>query len=208
MPRKPKLPPMTDQEMDNMNLEVVQSQLYNRDVSPSVKVSAIVNTIGESLKDAPERIWLDNTEAVKEICRRYIDSCCRTGSIPSKTGLARALGHSRQSLRYWCAENPNTKSAQFLQMAFDAFSEMLSSSSLSGGCQPIVGIFLLKALYGVRENEPEPDIRSDPLGPHLSAEEIAAKYALLPGGDDEEEYSNQIIENVVIDDQKDCRNEE
>ena len=202
MPRKPKLPPMTDEEMDNMNLEVVQSQLYNRDVSPSVKVSAIVNTIGESLKDAPERIWLDDSDAVKEICRRYIDSCYRTGSIPSKTGLARALGHSRRSLTYWCAEHPESKSAQFLQMAFDAFSEMLSNSSLSGGCQPIVGIFLLKALYGVRENETEPEVRYDPFANHRSAEEIAAQYGdilTIIEQDEAFERENQMNANVSED---------
>ena len=80
--------------------------------------------------------------------------------------------------------NPDHPSSEFLLVTFDAFSEMMSMASLTGSIQPIVSIFLQKALYNVHENEPEEPIAPDVLGIGTNtdelAEEIARKYSELP----------------------------
>lgn len=181
MPAKAKRPVLTDSEMDEMNSAiVVDSRLYNRDTPASEKIAEIVTAIGSQLESVPQRITLNDTENVRRVTVRYIQSCYRNGTLPSKQGLGRAMGMSRKSLDDFVRRNPDHPSSEFLLVTFDAFSEMMSMASLTGSIQPIVSIFLQKALYNVHENEPEEPIINDALGISIDAETVAAKYAELP----------------------------
>ena len=180
MPRPPAHLPMTDEEIESYNSELaVNSRLYNKDASAMEKAGIIVETIGASLAETPKKISLSDVDMVKVITKKYIDSCSRTGLIPSITGLARSLGYNRRSLYKYISEHPRDESSQFLQMAADAFAEMLSNSSLQGGNHPIVGIFLLKCLYGYRDNQPIEQEITDSHEPPATAEEIRKKYEYL-----------------------------
>lgn len=185
MPAKAKRPVLTDSEMDEMNAAiVVDSRLYSKDMDASEKVSGIVLAIGSELENVPQRITLNDTENVRRVTVRYIQSCYRNGTLPSKQGLGRAMGMSRKALDDFVRRNPDNPSSEFLLVTFDAFSEMMSMASLTGCTQPIVSIFLQKALYGVHENEPEEPIVNNVLGGNYTDEtaaEIALKYSELPG---------------------------
>lgn len=181
MPAKAKRPVLTDSEMDEMNsVIVVDSRLYNRDTPASEKIAEIVTAIGSQLESVPQRITLNDTENVRAVTVRYIQSCYRNGTLPSKQGLGRAMGMSRKSLDDFVRRNPDHPSSEFLLVTFDAFSEMMSMASLTGSIQPIVSIFLQKALYNVHENEPEEPPINDAMGITIDAETIAARYAELP----------------------------
>ena len=170
------------QEMDESNLEVLNhSRLYSRETDGSEKVAVVVNEIAGQVLDAPQRILLTDTETVKRVTSEYLRSCARTGILPSKVGLARGLGCSRQALDSFVQHNPDHNTTVFLQIAFDAFSEILTMGSLVGANHPIVGIFVLKSLYGWRDNADIPEaISGGPLGNELSTEEILRKYSDLP----------------------------
>ena len=174
---KPKGNIQTDSEMDESNALIVQNHLYGKDLDASEKVSAIVSAISENLIDIPKQIRLSDTEQVKSVTKRYLRSCYRTGVIPSKTGLARACGCTRNGLDKFVREHPGHATSEYLQICFEAFAEMLSMSSLTGGNHAIVGIFLLKAMYGFKDNLPlsEPLIDS-PLGVPKPTEELIEKY--------------------------------
>lgn len=185
MPRPSAQNVMTDEQMDEMNSIVVQNRLYDRETKPSDKVSIIIESVGTTINDIPTKVRLQDTDSIKKICWRYICSCQRKGVIPTKIGFARALGHSRQSLDYWCASHSESESAQFLQVAFDAFGEILASSALAGGCNEIVAMFLMKSLYHIRENDEVPEVRSSPLGEPIDEDELEARilakyYEYLP----------------------------
>lgn len=181
MPFKAKRPVLTDSEMDEMNSSiVVDNRLYSQDTDRSEKITGIVLSIGSELEDIPKRITLADTEAVRSTTIRYIRSCYRNGILPSKQGLGRAMGMSRKSLDDFVRRNPEHPSSEFLLVTFDSFSEMLSMASLTGSIQPIVSIFLQKALYNVHENEPQAPVPTDTLEVWDSPETIAAKYNALP----------------------------
>ena len=115
-------------------------------------------------------------------------SCDRTGIIPSKIGLARAMGITRAAADSYIRNHPESDTARFLLLMFDGFAEMLSMSSLSGSIHPICAIFLQKALYGFRDNE-QIDEPAEPKEVELTPEEIAAKYSdWLP-----EEYRRPVV---------------
>jgi len=152
----PKNEIMTVEQMDAMNYEILDnSRLYSKDTDNSEKVSMSVNAITQQLIDAPmKKISLNDYNTVRAVTVEYMKSCSRTGIIPSKTGLSRALGITRAAADAFIKRNPGSDTARFLSMAFDAFAEMLSANSLAGSVHPIVSIFLQKALYGYRDNEP------------------------------------------------------
>ena len=180
MGKSPKNEIMTAQQMDEMNLEILNNnRLYDKDISNSEKISVTVGEISKQLMDAGKRkISLRDSETVRAVTEEYLKSCMRSGLIPSKMGLARALGVTRASVDSFIKRNPNSETAQFLQLAYDAFAEMLSINSLSGSVHPIVSIFLQKALYGFRENTEQPEY-SEPPEELPTPEEIAERYAYL-----------------------------
>ena len=172
---------MTASEMDAMNAEIVEhNHLYSRDTDASEKVQSIVTSIGAEIITEHEKININDAEAVKNVVAAYIASCARTGVLPSKMGLSRALGYSRLGLDKYVKSHEGTASATFLQNCFDGFAEMLTMASLTGACHPIVGIFIEKAIYGLRENDalPEPPVTG--VLSDADAAEIAQRYMDIP----------------------------
>lgn len=166
--------------MDEQNLAVVESSaLYSRDVDAGTKVSMIVSSIAEQISYVGEPIEFNDTEKVRDTVIRYLESCDRIHALPSKIGLARACGCDRSAFDKFVRRNPNHKTAIFLQIVTDAFSEALTQASLNGSVQPIVAIFLQKALYGMRENEQIATPVESPLGEITDTETLMKKYEEL-----------------------------
>ncbi len=161
---------------------VLTSRLYSRDTDAGEKIAAIVGRLAAELALGPKKIDLRDYELVQQVCIAYAESCARAGAIPSKIGLARAMGISRNSLDYFLSHHREEPSAEYLALVLDSFAEALNAASLSNSCHPIVGIFLSKALYGYRDDqkEPEPlDNTPDPLGESIDEQTIRDKYADL-----------------------------
>lgn len=178
----PKHEIMTVEQMDEMNCEILNhSRLYDKETSNSEKVAVTVGAITDQLINAPmKKIALSDAETVRAVTIEYLKSCDRTGIIPSKIGLSRALGVTRAAVDSYIKHHPDSDTARFLLLMFDGFAEMLSMNSLAGSIHPIVSIFLQKALYGFRDNEPTEQPIDNSSVEELSPEQIAAKYADLP----------------------------
>lgn len=174
----------SDEVIDEHNLEVVShSSLYSKDVDAGTKIGMIVKGLTDDIEYIGAPIQFRNTEQVRDTTLRYLRSCERTGAIPSKIGLARACGCSRRAFEKFMVKNPEHPTTAFLELVVDAFSEALSQASLNGSVQPIVSIFLQKALYGMRENEQIKQPAENPLGEVTDTMELVKKYGEMMPGD-------------------------
>lgn len=166
--------------MDEFNLSVVgNTRLYSKDVDSGEKIGMLVRDLTNEVSDIGEKINFNDTELVRRTTLRYLQSCERTGKIPTKIGLARACGCSRRAFERFIQRHPDHTTTAFLEVAIDAFSEALSQASLNGSVQPIVSIFLQKAIYGMRENDQVATPQDNPLGEATSTEDLMKKYAEL-----------------------------
>ena len=91
------------------------------------------------------------------------------------------MGYSRQGVDAFINKHGSTSpAAEKLRMIFDSFAELLNNAALASACQPIVSIFLSKAIYGYRDTvSAEIEYKDDPLGPRKSAAEINEIYSML-----------------------------
>ena len=108
-----------------------------------------LNELGELA--TKERVALEDTNEVKKRSIIYLKACQETSIFPSSLGLARSLGYSDRALRHWRSKQPNTATAQWLEMFNDMCSDILSQSALKNNANNIMAIFLNKALYEMRE---------------------------------------------------------
>lgn len=155
----------------------LNNRIYSKTADSGLIVQAIVSELAQELANLPQKADLKNTEQIKTICIAYANACSQAGLIPSKIGLARALGVNRRTLDRFCDVNPQHPTTQLLEIVFDAFSEALSNAALAGATAQVYSIFLGKVLYSMNDvvtvkMDPDPD----PLGERVSAEAIAAKY--------------------------------
>ena len=98
-----------------------------------------------------ERVALEDINEVKKRSIIYLRACQETGIFPSSLGLARALGYSDRALRHWRSKQPNTETAQWLEIFNDICADIISQSALKNNANNIMAIFLNKALYEMRE---------------------------------------------------------
>lgn len=127
-----------------------------------------------------ERVSLEDTDEVKKRSIIYLRACEESGTFPSCLGLARALGYSDRTLRHWRSKQPNTPTAQWLEMFNEACAEILSQSALKNNSNPIISIFTQKAYYGFNDKTElvitpgTADVEDN----EVSAEEIRKRYML------------------------------
>ena len=136
-----------------------------------------------------ERVALDDVDEVKRRTVYYMKACEESGTFPTSLGLARSLGYSDRALRHWRSKQPNTKTAQWLEMVNDMCADILSQSALKNNANNIMAIFLNKALYELREASElviTPNTANEEEAAY-SADEIRSRY-LIDGqsGDNDE----------------------
>lgn len=184
MANKPKGKIMGFPEMVEMNQEIAQtSRLYSKDIDVGDRISAMISDTRQSIEQMPERISLNDTRTVRRVALAYLTACDKGGCLPSKIGLARACGLSRQAIDSFMSQNPGHSTTEFFEVFFDACAELLSNAALIGGVHPIFGIFVAKAVYKWKDvQQVEFTTNNSPLHSENSAtaDEIAAKYAELP----------------------------
>lgn len=164
------------------------SSLYKAQSSEFVdgELSALIAKTTQELAEAATAgpISLTDTAEVKRRTLYYLRACEESSSFPSVNGLARSLGLSRQSLYDTISRRSPVKTAEWLELCRDSFSDILAEAALRNNCNSITAIFLQKAVYGLRESV-----------------EIVAKQDVSPLGEtiDPEELRRRIEENIVID---------
>lgn len=177
--------------MDKYNLEVKnRSTLYAKDVDNAEKIGNIVGSGADAIAEAAKmvltdenKIHLTNTKQVVEVAERYLRSCERVGKIPSKAGLAVAFGiGNKAAFDNFISRQPEHKTSIFLNILFEEFADINIQAGQSGSCHPIFAMYILKALYGVRENEPIQKAAESPLGSITDMDELMKKYEEI--GDD------------------------
>ncbi len=155
----------------------LNSRIYNKTADHGAVVSAIVNQLAEDLSDIPQKANLRDTDMIRKIIVAYVAMCADAGTIPSKIGLARALGMNRRTLEYFCDRHPEHPTAELLELAFDAFSEALSTAALSGSVAQVFAIFVQKAQFRWEDSVTIKTTPPDPFDNNKSRiDEIIERY--------------------------------
>lgn len=127
-----------------------------------------------------ERIKLEDTESVKKLTEQYLQACITTATLPKLSGLAHCLGYTRDGLYWFMRNKKDHPSGQFLNAFRDVCADAMADSSTKGVIHPIVGIFLLKALYGLRDNVTVETVPADSNSyESMTASEIVKRYGSL-----------------------------
>lgn len=178
MSGKPKNNILAPEEM--RAVETRGGRLYSQTADRGIVVSAIVSELAEELANLPKKIDLKDEKLVGKVAVAYVNACAEAGTLPTKTGLCRAFGITRQSVDYFLKQHYNEPSAELLTLIFDSFAEALNTASLASAVHPIVSIFLSKAIYNYTDTlKIETNPGRDPLGDRLTQselEEIAGRY--------------------------------
>ena len=182
---------MTDSAMDRVAIAAHESNLlYSKQTDGGEKISILVHSLKDEIINATRtgiRIQLSDTDMVKDTALRYLQSCERVGTLPTKTGFARACGVSSIAFDNFMRRHDDHPTTAFLRILLEGFSDALTQASLSGSVQPIVAIFLQKALYRLRENEIIEPPKEDVLGETTDPRKLMEKYAELKFEDDNDE---------------------
>ena len=176
---------LTPREMDVMNAETLQdNHLYAANSQERQDaIRNLVAIVGADTLQQREKVNLRNCAQVRKVAADYIQSCAKIGIVPSKSGLARSLGYSRSRLWAFCREHGETETAEFLSILYDAFSEIIDLAGSGGSLHPIYSIFVQKAQYQMRDNEPIETPSKSGVDYDLDAEDLRRR----------------IMENVIID---------
>ena len=152
------LPEMIDtmNEAKEQGLSTRRGQSIYKKESGEYQEEKLRDLIGLNLNElgevaTKERIALEDVNEVKKRSVVYLRACQETGTFPSSLGLARSLGYSDRALRHWRSKQPNTETAQWLEIFNDMCADILSQSALKNNANNIMAIFLNKALYEMRE---------------------------------------------------------
>lgn len=156
--RKPKGKPMSRTEMvEYARGKRNTSKLYKAEVKKlsddgiSKSIQKAVTVVNSS--SITGRINLDDTDKVRSLVEAYLDTCRLESCIPSMTDISLILGYTRPGLYNYMKRNRGSDTGRFLLQVHDLIASILADNALRGNCNNIVSIFLLKSLYGFREND-------------------------------------------------------
>lgn len=166
-----------------------KSKLYKVEASQFVdeRLAALIAKTTDELTAAAtaEPVTLTDTEEVKRRTVYYLRACETSSSFPSIAGLARSMGLSRQAVYDCIWRHSPAKTADWLELCRDSFSDILAEASLRNDCNNITAIFLQKALYGLRESVEIVAKTEPPLGDSLDQAALEARIAGSVVVDDE-----------------------
>lgn len=152
MSGRPKNEIMSIADMEKLAVETrTGNRLYSRTADGAEVVNALTARLAAELANPPKKIDLRDAEMVRAVAVKYVEACSHAGTIPSRLGLCRAMGISRQAVDRFIRYHPQEPSVETLRVIFDGFADTLHSAALTNACHPIVGIFTLKAQAGWRD---------------------------------------------------------
>ena len=153
-------------------------------ISAEVKASTIAAAIDlqREMQDHIKqhgRVDLGNLAAVQETAERYLEACKGAGVVPGITGLAAALGVSRQFLNRYASSEKN-ESARYLSSMREIFSAVLEHAALTRSASEPTAIFLLKNAGNGMSDRVDMDMSMSQgnieENDRMTAEEIARRY--------------------------------
>lgn len=147
------------------------------------KLKLLITDSLEGIKDfaTKEKVSLSDFDEVRTRTILYMRACIESGTFPSSLGLARSLGYSDRALRHWRSKQPNTETAQWLEMFNDTCADIIGQSALKNNANSIVSIFLSKALYDFSDKTElvvTPNTVGSDEEDSFSVEEIRARYGI------------------------------
>ena len=172
--------------------EMAQSMVPNRrlsykeesDILKSESLAADIDVKIDALKRTTERGKVDfnNLREVQERVFEYMTACKQATIYPSAMGLASlAFGYSTRGMNKYLAENPDTPTAQFIELVKSSFADILTNAALFRNADTTQVIFQLKNQNNfVDRVQLEPIQSASPLGTQIDAETLAEKYSDLP----------------------------
>ena len=157
MPRRAKDTIMTETDMIEYGKQKRSKSTLYKAESMQVTDEAISKTVMKGYAqlanaEKMQRIDFSDIDLVKEVSLRYIHACADASCFPTMSGLARAMGCNRSQL-YRQMKKRDTEVGQWLLLCHDLYSDVLAEASLRNNCNPVVGIFLQKAMFGLSETE-------------------------------------------------------
>ena len=143
-----------NQSISEMTAQLQETSAGNKlnksypEISAAVKaqtLAAAIDTTEQMMQDVAEhgRVDLNDLQAVRSTASRYLAACKQASVVPGMSGLACALGISRQRLYRFIADDKG-ESARYLDALRTGWSAILEQVTLSRTVSEACGIFLLK----------------------------------------------------------------
>lgn len=127
-----------------------------------------------------KRVDTSDPKAIEERLEWYFQRCIDNNMKPTMSGMAMALGVSRQILWDWHNGTRRPENYEIIDSAYNLMEQLWEMYMMNGQINPASGIFLGKNHFGYKDVQ---DIVVQPknsLGDEASAEDIEKKYAELP----------------------------
>lgn len=182
--RKPNNLPMTTTELAVSMQDDKRSKLYRTETMAAndARITELIENVRDGMRnvaDPAQKVSLSDTSRVQQITLDYLQACSNLSTLPTMSGLAKALGMTRAALYDHMRRHPHSETTAWLEDFSDTAGEVMMQAALSGSVQQIPAIFIAKARHGYKDVltvETPSAMRelSD-----VDTEAIAAKYAEL-----------------------------
>ena len=131
-------------------------------------------------QDNLPKINTGDPKQVQERVNWYFNYCMENDMKPTASGLASAIGVSRNALWKWKQGIDRPKNYPIVEAAYNRLEELWEMYMMNGKINPASGIFLGKNQFDYKDVQDVVVTPNNPLGEAKSAEEIAQQYEYLP----------------------------
>lgn len=122
-------------------------------------------------------IDIADPKQVEERILWYFSHCASDDMKPTVSGMANALGVSRDTLWDWSKGNNRVLTHRdLIKRAYQALSELWEDYMLNGKINPVAGIFIGKNHFGYRDQTEVVLMPNDPLGEAQDKAALERKY--------------------------------
>lgn len=130
-----------------------------------------------------KKVDTSDPEAIKERLTWYFERCIEYNMKPTMSGMAAALGISRQTLWDWhngVRRPDHPEHYQIVESAYNMLEQLWEMYMMNGQINPASGIFLGKNHFGYKDVQDIVVQPKNPLGDETDPDSIEEKYAELP----------------------------
>ena len=127
-----------------------------------------------------KRVNTKDPEAIKERLTWYFERCIENNMKPTMSGMASALGVSRQILWDWHNGTRRPENYEIIESAYNMMEQLWEMYMMNGQINPASGIFLGKNHFGYKDVQDIVVQPKQPLGEEADTEAIEEKYRELP----------------------------
>lgn len=121
-------------------------------------------------------------DGILERSREYFQECINNGVRPTVEAYCLALGYARQTVNDWKhGTSCSAARTDIIKKAFDVFATFDAGMAANNKLNPVLYFFRAKNYYDMRDQQDLIITPKQPLGGDITADDVAAKYAGLPG---------------------------